>query len=182
MGPTDILLAHFEKISSIPRGYKVTKAGIRQWLIDWFQRTQFQVQDRCGGESRHLCPASSGRESSPTLILQRSPRHGLAEDSELTPRLHTRPIRLMRDGDWLKADETTLGADNGIASAFMMALVEDESVLHPPLELLLTVERNSASWVLTISTHLLSGKTLINLDSEEEGVFTIWLRWRRAAL
>lgn len=84
------------------------------------------------------------------------------------------PIRLVRDGDWIKADGTTLGADNGIGIALMMSLVEDETVQHPPLELLLTVEEEiGLAGALNLDPSLITGKTLINLDSENEGVFTV---------
>jgi dipeptidase D len=85
-------------------------------------------------------------------------------------------IGLVRDGDWLTADGTTLGADNGVGIAAMMALAEDESLPHGPLELLMTVmeevggEGEGASG---LDSSLVSGKTLLNLDSEEDGKLTI---------
>jgi dipeptidase D len=84
------------------------------------------------------------------------------------------PIELIREGDWIRANGTTLGADNGIGIALMMLLVEDESVKHPPLELLLTVEEEmGVVGADNLDPSLLSGKTLINLDSETKGVFTV---------
>ena len=84
------------------------------------------------------------------------------------------PIQLIRDGDWVTANGTTLGADNGIGIALMLALVEDKTVKHPPLELLLTVEEeNGVVGADTLDPALLTGKILINLDSGEDGVFTI---------
>jgi dipeptidase D len=84
------------------------------------------------------------------------------------------PIQLIRDGDWIRANGTTLGADNGIGIALMMSIVEDESVKHPPLELLLTVEEEmGVVGADNLDPSLLSGKTLINVDSETEGVFTV---------
>ncbi len=84
------------------------------------------------------------------------------------------PIRILRDGDWLKADRTTLGADNGIAIAIALALVEDKTVSHPPLELLFTVEEEvGIGGAGGLDPSLLSGKTMINLDSEEEGTFIV---------
>ena len=81
---------------------------------------------------------------------------------------------LLRDGDWLTADGTTLGADDGVAIAAMMALVEDESVPHGPLELLMTVaEEVGLEGANALDGSLLDGSTLINLDSEEDGVLTV---------
>ena len=83
-------------------------------------------------------------------------------------------IALVRDGDWLTADGTTLGADDGVAIAAMMALVEDESIPHGPLELLMTVaEEVGLEGANALDGSLLTGSTLINLDSEEDGVLTV---------
>ena len=83
-------------------------------------------------------------------------------------------IGLVRDGEWLTADGTTLGADDGVAIAAMMALVEDESLPHGPLELLMTVaEEVGLEGANGLDPALLSGSILINLDSEEDGVLTV---------
>jgi dipeptidase D len=84
------------------------------------------------------------------------------------------PIKVTRDGDWIRADGTTLGADNGIAIAMMMAIAEDEHASHPALELLLTVEEEvGVGGADNLDPSMISGKTFINLDSEDEGVFTV---------
>src|SRR4029453_18789221 len=83
-------------------------------------------------------------------------------------------IVLVRDGEWLKADGTTLGADDGVAIAAMMALVEEETRAHGPLELLMTVaEEVGLEGANALDGSLLTGSTLINLDSEEDGVLTV---------
>ena len=173
MTPTELILKNFEKISSVPRGTKF-EAGIRQWLMDWATAYNLKSRTDAIGNLVIYVPASSGYESKETLILQghldmvwqKSPesKHNFGKD----------PIQLIRDGDWIRANGTTLGADNGIGIALMMSLVEDESVKHPPLELLLTVEEEmGVVGADNLDPSLLSGKTLINLDSETEGVFTI---------
>ena len=84
-------------------------------------------------------------------------------------------IALVRDGEWLTADGTTLGADDGVAIAAMMALVEDESLPHGPLELLMTVaEEVGLEGANALDGSLLvTGSILINLDSEEDGALTV---------
>ena len=83
-------------------------------------------------------------------------------------------IALLRDGDWLTADGTTLGADDGVAIAAMMALVDDESLPHGPLELLMTVaEEVGLEGANALDPALLTGSILINLDSEEDGRLTV---------
>ena len=119
-------------------------------------------------------PATPGRESAPTLVLQGH----LDMVCERDPASPNDPaegrIALVRDGDWLTADGTTLGADDGVAIAAMMTLVEDESLPHGPLELLMTVaEEVGLEGANALDGSLLSGSTLINLDSEEDGVLTV---------
>lgn len=119
-------------------------------------------------------PASAGRGLQPTLVLQGHMDMVCQKTDDSGHDFLRDPIRLIRDGDWLRADRTTLGADNGIAIALMMALVEDASVLHPALELLLTVsEEQGVVGADNLDPALITGTTLLNLDSEQEGVFTV---------
>jgi dipeptidase D len=84
------------------------------------------------------------------------------------------PIRHVYDGDWLTADGTTLGADNGIAIALAMALATDEQVIHSELELLFTVdEETGLNGAKLLSPGFVKGKVLLNVDSETEGIFTV---------
>ncbi|MBI5963643.1 MAG: aminoacyl-histidine dipeptidase [Chloroflexi bacterium] len=173
MNPTDLILRKFEQVSSIPRGTRY-EAQIRQWLIDWGGALSLKSRTDAAGNLVIYVPASTGYEDHPALILQGH----LDMVWQQTPESHhdfTRdPIQLIHDGDWIRANGTTLGADNGIAIALMMALVEDELVQHPPLEFLLTIEEEmGVVGADNLDASLLKGKTLINLDSEEEGVFTV---------
>jgi dipeptidase D len=84
------------------------------------------------------------------------------------------PIRPVVDGEWLRAEGTTLGADNGIAIALAMALAEEVVVRHPPLELLFTVEEEvGIGGANRLQPGFAEGKILINLDSEDEGTFVV---------
>ena len=84
------------------------------------------------------------------------------------------PIKLVYEGDWLKADNTTLGADNGIAIAMGLVAALDKSIPHPPLELLFTVdEETGLVGANELKSGFIKGKILLNLDSEDEGVFTV---------
>ncbi len=173
MNPTELILSNFEKVSSIPRGTKY-EAGIRNWLITWAAEHNCTSKTDAAGNLVIYVPASEGYEDRPTLILQGHMDMVCQKTSESTHDFERDPIQLIRDGDWIRANGTTLGADNGIGIALMMSIVEDESVKHPPLELLLTVEEElGVVGADNLDPSLLSGKTLINLDSETEGVFTI---------
>ncbi len=173
MNPTELILKNFEKVSSIPRGSK-NEAAIRNWLIDWATEHNCTSKTDTAGNLVIYVPASVGYEDRPTLILQGHMDMVCQKTLGATHDFTKDPIQLIRDGDWIRANGTTLGADNGIGIALMMSLVEDESVKHPRLELLLTVEEESGLvGADTLDPSLLSGKTLINVDSETEGVFTV---------
>lgn len=173
MPSTEKILAKFEQISAIPRGTK-NEAGIRQWLIDWASSRGLASKTDLPGNLVINVPASSGRESVPTLILQGHLDMVCQKTPDSNHDFNTDPIRNIRDGDWVKADRTTLGADNGIAIAIAMALVEDETISRPPLELLFTVEEEAGIvGANELDPSLLTGKLLINLDSEDEGSFTV---------
>jgi dipeptidase D len=173
MNPTEHILSNFEKISSIPRGTKF-EAGIRQWLIDWGTGLNLTSRTDVAGNLVIYVPASIGYENRSALILQGHMDMVWQKTPESNHNFEQDPIELIRDGDWIKANGTTLGADNGIGVALMMALVEDESVKHPPLELLLTVEEEmGVVGADNLDPSILSGKTLINLDSETDDAFTV---------
>jgi len=173
MNPTELILSNFEKVSSIPRGTKY-EAGIRNWLITWAAEHNCTSKTDAAGNLVIYVPASKGYEDRPTLILQGHLDMVWQKISESTHDFERDPIQLIRDGDWIRANGTTLGADNGIGIALMMSLVEDESVKHPPLELLLTVEEEMGlTGADNLDPTLLTGKALINVDSETEGVFTV---------
>lgn len=173
MNPTDLILSCFEQISSIPRGTK-NEAGIRVWLQDWAAARGLNTQADATGNLVIQVPASTGYENWPTLILQGHMDMVCQKTPDSDHDFLHDPIRILRDGDWIKADKTTLGADNGIAIALMMALVEDQNSVHPALELLLTVEEEvGLAGADGIDPSMISGKTLINLDSETEGIFTV---------
>ena len=171
--PKDRIISRFKEISAIPRCSK-NEVHIRRWLMDWADRHQLSTSSDSTGNMVIKVPPSSGFESAPTIILQghldmvceKTPdsRHDFSSD----------PIPLMFDREWLTAKQTTLGADNGIAVALALALVEDESIDHPPLELLFTVDEESGlNGAKKLDPELFEGRILLNLDSETEGEFTI---------
>jgi dipeptidase D len=115
-------------------------------------------------------PASGGYENHPTLILQGHPNMVCQKTPNSTHDFTRDPIRIIGDGEWVKADQTTLGADNGIAIALMMSISEDESIQHPPLEFLLTVEEElGVVGADKLDPSLLTGKILINLIRRMKG-------------
>jgi dipeptidase D len=171
--PIERVLSHFRDISAIPRCSK-NEAQLRNWLMQWAEKHRLPAITDSAGNLVIKIAAVSGYEAAPTVVLQGH----LDMVCEKTPDCHHNfdrdPIPLITDGEWLTARQTTLGADNGIAVAMAMALVEDETVRHPALELLFTVDEESGlNGAKKLDTGMLTGRVLINLDSETEGEFTI---------
>ena len=165
--------AHFATLTTIPRPSRA-EGPVIEHVRAWAASHGYELQQDAGRNVVIRVPASPGRESAPTLVLQGH----LDMVCEREPSSPNDPaegrIELVRDGDWLKADGTTLGADDGVAIAAMMALVEDDSIEHGPLELLMTVaEEVGLEGANALDGSLLTGSTLINLDSEEDGVLTV---------
>jgi dipeptidase D len=165
--------AQFEALTTIPRPSRHEEPVIEH-VRAWASDHGFELAQDSGRNLVIRVPATPGRESAPTLVLQGH----LDMVCERDPASPNDPaegrIVLVRDGDWLAADGTTLGADDGVAIAAMMTLADDESLAHGPLELLMTVaEEVGLEGANALDGSLLSGATLINLDSEEDGVLTV---------
>jgi len=118
--------------------------------------------------------ASPGKENSPVVILQGHIDMVCEKNSDVDFDFSTDAIQAVIDGDWVRAQGTTLGADNGIGLAASLAIMEDDSLVHGPMEFLFTVEEETGLTGATqIKSDFLKGKILLNLDSEDEGEFTI---------
>lgn len=170
---TNTIIETFEAISAIPRCSK-NEARLAAWLMDWAREHGYPFRSDEAGNLVIQVPASPGREGKPTVILQGHMDMVCEKTPESAHDFECDPIRVVRDGDWIHADGTTLGADNGIALAMALVLVADDAVRHPPLELLFTVDEESGLiGAHKLDASLISGRILINIDSEDEGVFTI---------
>ncbi len=119
-------------------------------------------------------PATPGREAAVGAILQGHLDMVCEKDSNKVHDFCKDPIQPEIKGDWVYAQGTTLGADNGIGLASALAVMEDKTLVHGPLEFLFTVdEETGLTGANKIQKGFLSGRMLLNLDSEEEGTFTI---------
>ena len=169
---TKKILKVFEEISQIPRQSGQEKK-ISSWLKNWALERKFAVQtDELNNILIHI-PATKGYEDYPIVILQGHMDMICEKTFDSNHNFNIDPIQLVYDGDWLKAKNTTLGADNGIAIAYALALVESE-LPHCELELLFTTgEENGLVGAKGLSKSWLKGRCLINLDSETEGAITI---------
>jgi dipeptidase D len=167
--------AHFEALTKIPRPSRQEEQAIEH-VRKWAASRGFELEQDTAKNLVVRVPATRGRESAPVLVLQGH----LDMVCERLPDSPNDPaegrIELVRDGDWLTANGTTLGADNGIAIAAMMALADDESLPHGPLELLMTVNEEvggEGEGASGLDPALLTGSIMLNLDSEEDGRLTV---------
>ncbi len=167
----DLTMDYFRQIAQIPRCSK-KEEKIRARLLDratskWYTTRQDEIQNIV-----IVVPATPGRENEPVLILQSHMDMVCVADPESTHNFDTDPISLITEWEWLSADGTTLWADNGIWLA--MSLAAADTVSHPPLELLITVDEEQwLTWALQLDGNILEGKLLINLDTEDEGEICI---------
>jgi dipeptidase D len=167
------ILDIFKEISTIPRCSGDEK-NITNWLEKWAQNNGLKVRtDRMGNVVIKI-PATKGYEKAAGIVVQGHLDMVCEKTPESKHDFSKDPIRLVYDGDWLKADKTTLGADNGIGIALCLALAKDETIAHPPLELLFTVEEESGlNGAGSLQSGFIEGHVFINIDSEEEGIFTV---------
>ncbi|MGB9928235.1 MAG: aminoacyl-histidine dipeptidase [Methanosarcina sp.] len=171
---TQEILQVFKDLNKIPRCSK-HEEKISLWLQEWGRSRDFEVKSDALNNVLIKASATPGYENSPILILQ-GHMDMVCEKCKLSKHDFSRDnIKCIHDGDWLHADGTTLGADNGIALAIGLALAEAGKrgeIRHPPLELLFTVdEETGLTGARGIESGFFEGKLLLNLDSEEEGIF-----------
>jgi dipeptidase D len=173
MDATARVLDWFERISAIPRCSK-NEEGIARWFESWAQGRGWPTRRDAAGNLVLAVPASPGCERAPGVVIQGHLDMVCERTPDSTHDFTRDPIRLVREGEWLRADRTTLGADNGVALAIAAAVAEADEVTHPPLELLFTVdEETGLTGAKRLQPGFIHGRRLLNLDSETEGVFTV---------
>lgn len=164
---------YFAELSRIPRE-SGNEEGVRKWLTEFAEAHTLSCAVDTAGNVIMKKPASPGREQTPSAVLQGHMDMVCVRSEHSAHDFSTDPIQLVQEGDWITAKETTLGADNGIAIAMALALLADKEAVHGPLEALFTVdEETGLHGALGFNPDLIDSRILINLDSEEEGIFTI---------
>ena len=170
---TEKILDTFEAINRIPR-CSGNEQRVCAWLAEWADDQKFAWKNDSAGNLVVRVPPTPGYENAPKIVFQAHVDMVCEKTPDSVHDFSKDPIRHVIEGDWLGADRTTLGADNGVAVAMGMVLAEDETGVHPPLELLFTVnEETGLNGAKRLAPDLIDGKVLLNVDSEDEGVFTV---------
>ncbi len=167
------LWKYFDEIRKIPHGSGNEKA-IGAWVLAIAKNLGLKaVQDKAGNVVIYK-DATPGHEKAPTVVLQGHLDMVNEKNSTSKHDFSKDPIELILEGEWLHANGTTLGADNGIGVAASLAILEDQKLVHGPLEALFTVdEERGLNGARFLSPKLLKGRIMLNLDSEDLGVFSI---------
>jgi dipeptidase D len=177
---TNEVMTWFRRISDIPRASGF-ESQIRTWLVSIATENGWTHQVDKKGNLVIKVPATRGFETKPTLVIQGHLDMVCQKTPESTHDFAKDAIEFVTKDEWLFANQTTLGADNGIAIALALTLSMDPVVKHPKLELLFTVEEESGlHGALELDPALITGKTMLNLDSEQDGVITVGCAGGRA--
>lgn len=163
------IFKYFSEISKIPRG-SGNEQQISDYLVDFAKAHQLQYKQDEANNVIMIKEATPGYENEPAIILQGHMDMVCEKRKDHTHDFLKDEIKLIVEGDYLHADGTTLGADNGIAVAYILALFSDETLKHPRLEAIITTDEEvGMQGAKELDLSELKGKYMINLDSEEEG-------------
>ena len=163
----------FEEMCAIPHGSTNTKA-ISDWCVAFGEKLGLEHYQDEANNVILIAPATPGYEDAPAVILQGHVDMVCEKEAGCAKDMDKEGLDLFVDGDLVGAKGTTLGGDDGIAVAMALAALEDTTVQHPRLEVVLTTDEEIGmlgAAVLDVTP--LQGRTMLNIDSEEEGIFTV---------
>ena len=167
------VFGYFEKICSIPHGSRNTKM-ISDYLVSFAVEHGIRyIQDELNNVI-FFQEGTCGMEDHAPVILQGHMDMVCEKDADCSIDMDNEGLDVTHDGQCVFAKGTTLGGDNGIAVAYALALLADKTIPHPPLEIIITVDEEiGMEGAAGVDLFMLKGRTLVNLDSEDEGIFTV---------
>ena len=164
---------HFAAIAAIPRA-STKEAAARDYVLSVASRLGLEAVHDSVGNTVVRKPARPGRENAPKALLQGHLDMVCEKNEGTAHNFDTDPIKVFRDGDWLKADGTTLGSDNGVGVAAALAVMESDDIAHGPLEFVFTIdEETGLTGAAEFPAGLLQSNYFLNLDNEEKGTLCI---------
>lgn len=166
-----IVWQHFATLCQIPRPSKL-EGPLRDHLQQWAQARQLDTIIDTAGNLIIRKPASAGHETAPGVVLQAHLDMVCQKNAGSTHDFARDPIATVIQDGWVQAPDTTLGADNGMGVAMMLAVLEDTELKHGPIEALFTVDEEAGmGGAHGLQSGLLQGQLMLNLDTEEWGEF-----------
>lgn len=160
---------YFEDLTRIPR-CSGEEQNVSNYLLNFAKEHNLEVIQDKALNIIIKKPGTKGYENAPTVVLQGHMDIVCEKDADVEHDFSKDPIKLQIDGDYIKGTGTTLGADNGIAVAMCLAILDSKDIPHPPLEVLATTsEETGMDGANALNPKDIEGKILINIDSEEEG-------------
>ena len=167
------VFGYFEEICGIPHGSRNTKK-ISDYLVVFAKEHGIRyIQDELNNVI-FFQEGTCGMEDHAPVVLQGHMDMVCEKDADCPIDMENEGLDVTHDGQCVFARGTTLGGDNGIAVAYALALLADKTIPHPPLEIIVTVDEEIGMEGATgVDLSLLKGRTLVNLDSEDEGIFTV---------
>ena len=167
------VFSYFEALCAIPHGSGNTK-GISDYLVAFAKQQDLSYLQDALNNVIIFAPATEGYEDHPPVILQGHMDMVCEKDADCAIDMEKEGLDITHDGEYVYAKGTTLGGDNGIAVAYALAVLADKTIPHPPLEVVITVDEETGMFgAAGIDLSMLKGRTLLNMDSEEEGIFTV---------
>ena len=167
------VLYYFEEISRIPRG-SGNEAAVAEYLVAFARERDLYCYRDAANNVLIRKAATPDRTAAPALLLQGHTDMVCEKNGATAHDFLTDPIHLVKDGEWLRAEGTTLGGDDGIAVAMMLALLDGALASHPTYECLFTTEEETGmGGAIAFDYSLLTARHMINLDSEEEDQITV---------
>ncbi len=164
---------YFEEICKIPRLSK-SEGKIRQYLLEFARKNKLESREDEVGNILIIKPATPGMENRKTVVLQSHMDMVGEKNADYPHNWDSDPIIPVIKGEWVTATGTTLGADDGIGIAAQMAILTDKDLKAGQIECLFTVDEESGmTGAINLKPGFFSGKTLLNLDSEDEGILFI---------
>lgn len=164
--PTEVF-SIFEEITKIPRPSK-KEDKVRAFLLDFAKKHNLAAKTDKIGNVVITKEATPGHENAPKVILQ-GHMDMVCEANDKNFDFNTTPISAVVDGDWVRAEGTTLGADNGIGMAAALAILADKDLVHGPIDCLFTMdEETGMTGAFNIGDGMIDGDMLLNLDSEDD--------------
>lgn len=159
---------HFSDLNAVPRPSK-KEEKIIQFMVDFGSRLQLDTSVDKVGNVIIKKPASPGMEDRKTIVMQGHLDMVHQKNAETTFDFEKEGINMFVDGDWVKAKGTTLGADNGLGVAAIMAVLSSTTIEHPAIEALFTIdEETGMTGAMGLQPNVLKGEILLNLDTEED--------------